>query len=197
MGDACGFPATLQIFPMAIGWFSSLPNFITLGRLLLTPVAITLVADQSWRLAFAVFVIAGVSDAIDGWLAKTFNLQSELGAVLDPIADKALIVSIYVALAIAGALPRWLSIMVVSRDIMIIGGIAICWLMSRPMPVRPHPSSKATTAAQIALAGVALAGRAYGVGSSLLDSALILAVAALTATSAAVYLWLWVKHMRP
>ena len=182
---------------MAFGWFSSLPNFITLGRLLLTPVVISLVADESWRAAFAVFVIAGLSDAIDGWLAKTFNLQSELGAVLDPIADKALIVSIYIALAIGGALPRWLAIMVVSRDIMIIGGLAVSWLLSRPMPVHPHPASKATTAAQIALAAVVLAGQAYGLRLFLLDSVLILAVAALTVTSASVYLRLWVQHMRP
>lgn len=182
---------------MTFNWFSSLPNFISLGRLLLTPVAISLVADENWRLAFAVFVVAGVSDAVDGWLAKTFKLQSELGAVLDPIADKALIVSIYVSLAIVGAVPRWLAIMVVSRDIMIIGGLAVSWLMSRPIPVRPHPASKATTAAQIALASVILAGQAYGLRSFLLDSALIVAVAALTATSASVYLWLWVQHMRP
>lgn len=182
---------------MTFDWFSSLPNFITLGRLLLTPVAISLVADESWRLAFAVFVVAGVSDAVDGWLAKTFKLQSELGAVLDPIADKALIVSIYVSLAIVGAVPRWLAIMVVSRDIMIIGGLAVSWLMSRPMAVRPHPASKATTAAQIALASVILAGQAYGLHFFLLDSALVVAVAALTATSASVYLWLWIQHMRP
>lgn len=182
---------------MASAWLSSLPNFITIARLLLTPVAISFVADESWRFAFAVFVIAGVSDAIDGWLAKTFSWQSDLGAVLDPIADKALIVSIYVALAIVGALPRWLAIMVVSRDIMIVGGVAISWLMLRPMPVRPHPASKATTAAQISLAGVILAGQAYGLRFFLLDTALIGAVAALTVTSASVYLWLWVKHMRP
>lgn len=182
---------------MSFDRFAWLPNFITLGRLLLTPVVIALVADESWRLAFAVFVVAGVSDAVDGWLAKTFALQSELGAVLDPIADKALIVSIYVALAIVGALPRWLAIMVVSRDIMIVGGLAISWLMSRPMPVHPHPASKATTAAQIALASVVLAGQAYGLRFFVMDTVLIGVVTALTVTSASVYLWLWVQHMRP
>lgn len=182
---------------MAFNWFASLPNLITLGRLLLTPVAISLVADESWRLAFAVFVVAGVSDAVDGWLAKTFSLQSDLGAILDPVADKALIVSIYVSLAIVGAIPRWLTIMVVSRDIMIVGGLAIAWVMSRPMAVEPHPASKATTAAQLALAGVVLAGQAYGIRVVLLDLALVATVAALTVTSASVYLWRWVQHMRP
>ena len=78
---------------------------------------------------------AGISDAVDGFLAKRFNMTSELGALLDPLADKALIVSIYVALGIAGALPISLVILVVSRDIMIIAGFMLSWLIGKPMPI--------------------------------------------------------------
>ena len=99
----------------------SIPNIITLGRILLVPVIVWAIASSQMEIAFAIFVIAGVSDAVDGFLAKRFNMASELGALLDPLADKALLVSIYVALGIWGAMPRWIVILVVSRDIMIVG----------------------------------------------------------------------------
>lgn len=181
---------------MAYDWFSSLPNFITIGRLILTPTVIAMIVERNWSAAFVLFAVAGLSDALDGWLARTFHLQSELGAILDPIADKALIVSMYVTLAIVDALPAWLVIMVVSRDLMITGAVSLSWLMERPVAVRPHISSKATTAAQLLLAGVILAGHAYGLHVPILDVALISLVAALTVASACVYLWLWVQHMR-
>ena len=164
---------------------------------MLTPAVVGMIVEGNWRPAFLIFAAAGASDALDGWLARRFSLQSELGEILDPIADKALIVSIYVSLAILGVLPSWLSIMVVSRDIMIVGAVVVSWLLARPVKVRPLFISKATTAAQIVLAGVILAGEAYGVRISLVDAAMISGVAALTVASASVYLWLWVQHMRP
>jgi len=182
---------------MASRWFASLPNFITIGRLLLTPVAIVMVSEESWRAAFFIFVLAGVSDALDGWLAKTYSLQSELGAVLDPLADKALIVSVYVTLAIQGVLPPWLAIMVVSRDLLIIGAVAVAWLVSRPFEVRPHPVSKATTLFQLVLARAALAIQVFRWRFPALEVALLGLVCALTIASASVYLWFWIKHMRP
>lgn len=99
----------------------SIPNIITLGRIVLVPIIVWAIASSEMGIACAVFIIAGVSDAVDGFLAKRFNMTSELGALLDPLADKALLVSIYVSLGIWGAIPRWLVILVVSRDIMIVG----------------------------------------------------------------------------
>lgn len=181
---------------MTHNWFASVPNFITIGRIVLTPAAIALIVERQWSAAFVLFAVAGLSDALDGWLARTYSLQSELGAILDPIADKALIVSMYVTLAIVDALPAWLVIMVVFRDLMITGAVSLSWLMDRPMRVHPHFSSKATTAAQLALAGVVLAAHAYDIHIPLLNVALVAVVAALTVASACVYLWLWVQHMR-
>ena len=135
----------------------SIPNLITLARILSVPLvvwAITSGADAdrirpvSWP--------PGISDAVDGFLAKRFDMASELGAYLDPLADKALIVSIYVSLGIAGAIPRWLVILVVSRDIMIVGAVILSWVIGRPMEVKPLLVSKLNTVAQIVFACLVL-----------------------------------------
>ena len=110
----------------------SIPNIITLGRIILVPVIVWAIVSSQMEIAFAIFVIAGVSDAVDGFLAKRFNMASELGALLDPLADKALLVSIFVALGIWGAVPRWLVILVVSRDIMIVTAVIVSWLFDKP-----------------------------------------------------------------
>src|SRR3954453_23151833 len=86
--------------------YVSIPNIITLGRILLVPFIVWAIASSQMEIAFAIFIVAGVSDAVDGFLSKRFNMASELGALLDPLADKALLVSIYVALGIWGAVPR-------------------------------------------------------------------------------------------
>src|ERR1700751_3194307 len=111
-----------------------------------------------WMLAaFLLFLAAGVSDAVDGYLAKRFGMTSELGAYLDPLADKALIVSIYVTLGISGDIPRWLVILVVSRDIMIVAAVLLSWLVGKPLPMKPLLVSKLKTAGQIIFAGLVLA----------------------------------------
>src|SRR5664279_2128942 len=98
----------------------NIPNLITLGRILLVPVVVWAIASGAMWIAFVLFLAAGVSDAIDGFLAKRFGMATELGAYLDPLADKALIVSIYLTLGVNGLIPRWLVILVVSRDILIV-----------------------------------------------------------------------------
>src|SRR5258708_783904 len=114
------------------------------------------------EIAFAIFIIAGVSDAVDGFLAKRFNMASELGALLDPLADKALLVSIYVALGIWGAVPRWIVILVVSRDIMIVAAVIVSWLFGKPIPMKPLMVSKLNTVAQVAFAALGLAWLGFG-----------------------------------
>ncbi len=88
-------------------------------------------------IAFVLFLVAGVSDAVDGFLAKRFRMTTVLGSYLDPLADKALLVSIYVTLGINGQLPRWLVILVVSRDVMIVGGVMLSWLVGSPVKMKP------------------------------------------------------------
>ena len=140
----------------------SIPNLITLARILLVPVVVWAIASNQMLFAFLLFAAAGVSDAVDGFLAKRFGMASELGAYLDPLADKVLIVSIYVSLGIVDALPRWLVILVVSRDLLIVGGVMFSWLIDKPVGVKPHPVSKANTAAQLLLVGLVLAALGFG-----------------------------------
>jgi len=146
-------------------------------------------------IAFSIFLLAGLSDAVDGFLAKRFNMTSELGAYLDPLADKALIVSIYVTLGITGALPRWLVILVVSRDIMILGAVMLSWLMGNPVTVKPLLVSKLNTGAQIVLACLVLSALAFRLDIEGLLVAAMALVAALTLLSVGFYLAEWVRHM--
>jgi cardiolipin synthase (CMP-forming) len=180
---------------MAFVTFASLPNLISLGRLGMVPVIIAMISAQRWQAASIIFVLAGVSDAVDGWLAKTFNWRTELGAYLDPVADKALLVSIYVTLAVVGVLPPWIAILVVSRDVMIIGAVVISWLLDQPIEIRPLIVSKLNTTAQIAFAAAVLAAKAFGIDLSLWFDWSIYTVAVLTVASAGVYLAQWLKHM--
>ena len=173
----------------------SIPNLITLGRIILVPAVVWAIISGEMLVAFALFLVAGISDAVDGFLAKRFHMASELGAYLDPLADKALIVSIYVALGIAGALPISLVILVVSRDIMIISGFMLSWLIGKPMPVRPLAISKVNTVAQIFLATFVLAEQGFHFNAALLSTIAVLLVAVLTVLSIAFYLAEWVRHM--
>jgi cardiolipin synthase (CMP-forming) len=180
---------------MSFSRFGSLPNLITLARLFLVPVVIAMIATQRWPEAFLVFVIAGISDAVDGWLAKTFKLTTELGAFLDPVADKALLVSIYVALAIVQVIPAPLAIIVVARDLMIIGAIVMSWLVGKPVEIRPLLISKLNTTVQISFAALVLAAKAFDFSLNGWFEILLYLVAALTLASLAAYLWQWVRHI--
>lgn len=174
----------------------NLPNLITIVRLVLAPVSVALIATRQWGPAFYVFVAAGLSDAFDGWLAKTFNLVSELGAHLDPLADKALLVSIYVSLAMFGEVPLALTALVVARDVMIVAAVLIAYGLRRPMAIRPLFISKLNTAAQIGLAGLLLGAKAFGFDLGAGLQIAIWSVAALTLASAMAYLGQWVRRMR-
>lgn len=182
---------------MKQNWFAALPNLITIARILMTPGIVILTNNRQWGAALALFVVAGLSDAVDGWLAKTFHLESALGAMLDPIADKALIICIFVTLTQLGLAPQWLTILILGRDSLILVGVGASWLTARPIPLRPHFSSKATTAAQIALAALLLLRAAYARDFEVFYELLVGLTAALTVASGCVYLWLWSKHVRP
>lgn len=173
----------------------SLPNLITLGRILLVPVIIWAITSGQMAVAFVLFFIAGVSDAVDGFLAKRFNMQSEIGALLDPLADKCLLVSIYIALGLTADVPRWLVILVVSRDIIIIGAVMVSWLVDRPIPMKPLMVSKLNTVAQVLYAGLVLAALGFGFVFKPFDIILMAIVTVLTLLSVSFYLVEWVRHM--
>ncbi len=174
----------------------SIPNLITLGRILLVPIVVWAITypGMMW-LAFVLFVVAGVSDGVDGFLAKRFGWTTELGSYLDPLADKALIVSIYLALGINDQIPRWLVILVVSRDILIVGGIMLSWLMGDPLKIKPLLVSKLNTVAQILFACVVLGSLGFDIKADTLTLVLMILVASLTLLSVAAYVAEWIRHV--
>jgi cardiolipin synthase (CMP-forming) len=177
------------------GYGLSIPNLITLARILAVPVILWAITSGEMRIAFALFLAAGLSDLIDGFLAKRFGMATELGAYLDPLADKAMIVSIYIALGIVEAMPRWLVILVVSRDIMIVSAVILSWVVDKPVRLKPITVSKLNTVAQIVYATVVLAALTFGWEIALVKDLLVGVVAALTLLSVAFYVPEWVRHM--
>src|SRR6266436_966845 len=172
----------------------NLPNLISLGRLLLVPLAISLILDGSYWAAFWIFVIAGVSDAVDGFIAKRLDRRTRLGALLDPLADKVLLVSVYVTLGFAGQLWTWLVVLVVFRDIMIVVGfLLILAIATVPKPFQPLFISKVNTGVQVALVGYVLARRGIGADAGLVDLVLSIAVAVTTVVSGITYLVRWAR----
>jgi cardiolipin synthase len=166
----------------------TLPNAITFGRLCAVPLAVWLVLHGHLAWAFGLFVLAGVSDAVDGWLARRGG-ASAIGAVLDPVADKALLVTMYVTLAAVNIVPDWLAILVVFRDVVIVGGILVLALIGHPMALRAIWISKLNTALQIVLIAAALFLAGFAVSAPVAMTVLVWLVAATTLGSGAAYVW--------
>lgn len=127
----------------------SIPNLLTITRIFLVPFFIIMVIEKRFAPALVALAIAGISDALDGFIARYFNQRTQLGAYLDPIADKLLMLSSYVCLGYTGILPDWLCVIVISRDILIVLGIGICSVADIKVPINPSRISKLNTVAQI------------------------------------------------
>jgi len=127
----------------------NIPNMLTLARIILVPIFVILMMQGSFSYALAVFVIAGVTDGLDGFLARILRQQTILGSYLDPLADKALIITSFVILSILDLIPGWLAVVVISRDCIILFGVSVLFLMSVPFEIRPTYVSKATTVLQL------------------------------------------------
>ena len=166
----------------------NLPNAISIARFASAPALVPLILFDHHAAAFWLFIVAGLSDAADGFIAKRFNSVTVLGGLLDPIADKALLGGAYVALAVTGDLPGWLVTLVVLRDVAIMFG----WLWlngsARRRPITPLWISKVNTVAQIVLAAVVLGDLAFAVVAAPLILGLVYATAATTVASGAAYM---------
>lgn len=170
-------------------------NLITLTRLLLVPVIIWLILEGLHGLALWVFALAAISDGVDGYIAKHCDQRTRLGSFLDPIADKAMLVSIYVTLGSQDHLPSWLVILVVSRDALIVGGVVLSYALGHALKMEPLMISKANTVAQIALAVLVLAMLGLEISRPQMIEIAVIVVAATTVLSGAGYLVGWVRHM--
>lgn len=188
------------------GGVVNLANIITFARLCAVPVAVWLVLHD-WLLGgFWLFLAAGLSDALDGWLARRRG-ATRLGALMDPVADKALLVSMYVTLAVVHVLPDWLAMLVVFRDIVIVGGVVALSVSGHHVAIRPLRISKINTVLQVLLVAASLLLAGHGlIGQSLVGGGtlgadtlaglaaavwlpLVWGVAASTLLSGAAYVW--------
>lgn len=173
-----------------------LPNILTLLRLLLTlPIALLLLAERHGQ-ALALFAVAGLSDALDGFLARRFGWVSRLGSILDPLADKLLLVTSYLCLTATQILPLWLTLAVLARDALIVVGAALYRWLAGPFEFRPSLLGKLSTVLQIVLVLVVLLELSLLPGFAEVRAPLIYAVLVLALASGGHYVWSWSRKYR-
>ena len=127
----------------------NIPNIVSIIRILITPFFVILLIKKMFFFALLVFALAGISDALDGLLARYFNQHTILGSYLDPLADKLLLTSAFVSLAILKIVPGWLTVIVITRDVLIFLGIAMIAIMGKKIAIQPSLVSKCTTVVQL------------------------------------------------
>lgn len=171
-----------------------IPNALTLFRLGLIVPFLAFLYQHNFVYAFYMFILAGFTDGLDGWLARHFHWQSMLGSFIDPLADKLLVASSFISLAIIGELPWWLVILVFMRDLTIsMGVMAWYWFVQRKLDFEPTLLSKINTSLQLALVTFCLFELAFFVFSPYLISTLILVTALTTAATYIDYVCTWGK----
>ena len=170
---------------------SRIPNLLTFSRIALVPVLILVLKDRDYTAALAIFVLAGVSDALDGWIAKRWRYTTRFGAILDPVADKFLLVSSYVMLMLLDHLPFWLVLTVVFRDLLIIGGYLVYTSVVGTAQMRPSRLSKFNTLSQIVLVLAVLVHEASGFDYPPLIGTLVWLVFVTTVASGLHYVVVW------
>lgn len=180
----------------------NLPNFLTLIRIVAIPFFLVLLSSRLYLEALLVFIAGGVTDFLDGAVARITHQQTPLGAYLDPVADKLLVVSSYVMLGLIGGIPPWLVVLVVSRDIIILLGYGmIYFLVGERLEVQPTLISRLNTLLQLLTVGVVLF-LLYkpGLLDPRLDDAMIYATAATTVISGLQYIYrglVWLQNRAP
>lgn len=174
-----------------------LPNAITVFRIGLVPVFILFLDDRNYAWALGIFVLAGVSDSLDGFIAKRYNLVTQIGAILDPLADKILLVTAYIMLVILEHVPLWLVLTVGFRDLLIVSGYLAYTSLIGPMRLRPSYLSKLNTFMQITLVVYILSEQAGLLPVSAIDRYLVYAVFLTTVSSGLHYAWVWGAKRHP
>lgn len=132
------------------------PNIITFLRLAVVPFAVFYILQDDLMIAFYLFLFAGITDCIDGYLARRWHVESRFGRIFDPIADKALLMGSYIALTYTGYIPEWFMYLIVGRDILIITGAVLVYLFNLPVRLMPFFISKVNTFLQVVLVAIVL-----------------------------------------
>ena len=173
---------------------NQIPNIISVIRILLVGPVVYCLLNQQYEMAWWLFVIAGISDGVDGYLARRFNWQTELGATLDPIGDKLLMVFSYLTLGWLAQLPTWLVTLVILRDVIIVSGTLFYRRLTGDKEIQPLYISKVNTVVQILLVIVIIYSLAFQVLPVWLAQSLIYIVALTTITSGAGYIYVWTRR---
>lgn len=168
-----------------------IPNLLTLARIGLVPWLVVLLQKQEFTLSLIVFVVAGLTDALDGFIAKRFNAETYLGSILDPLADKGLLVCSYIMLSVMGLIPFWLMVAVVFRDVVIVGGYLVMVLFFGSVKMQPLIISKVNTFTQIAYIVLVLGALAAEYEFSIVQSILSYTVLLTSVTSGLAYVYIW------
>lgn len=174
----------------------TIPNFISLGRLLIVPLIIWLILAHHMKAAFLVFIAAGISDILDGLLARAFREQSIIGSYLDPIADKVLLMGVFVTLGTQSFLPLWFIILILFRDLLILGGVLLLILFEKDLRLKPSLISKINTLLQIILVSYVLTVEAFAINFPWIYTFLIIITTLTTTLSGAGYVKTWVGYMK-
>ncbi len=172
----------------------NIPNILTILRILLVPVFVIFLIQNDIWMALFIFILASITDGLDGLIARLFNQKSVIGAYLDPIADKFLLISAYLVMTIKDMLPAWLTVLVVSRDVIILSGVVILSVvMDKKLKIQPSFSSKVTTVLQVlTVALVLFSTKNY---SSFLFNTIIITTAFFTVLSGLMYVYNGVMAM--
>jgi cardiolipin synthase len=178
---------------------AQVPNLLTLSRIAIVPILILMLKDHNFVAALGAFLFAGVSDALDGWIAKRYHYTTRFGAILDPVADKILLVSCCVMLTVLELLPFWLMLTVAFRDLLIVGGYLVYTSAVGTVRMRPSLLSKINTVAQIALVLSILLSEASGFRYQPFLDVSMYFVFFTTVASGIHYVWIWgvLKEMKP
>lgn len=174
----------------------TIPNILTLLRIALVPLMVVMLLCGSFMAALVLFAVAGVTDALDGFIARHFNQMSRLGSFLDPLADKVLIVAMYGVLAGIGMLPVWLAVLVIGRDLVILSGALFWFLRIGELEMEPTLSSKINMIVQVVFVCIVIATAAGFPLPVNLQPLLILVAGGIALFSGGQYIAIWLKRYR-
>lgn len=175
------------------GLLRHIPNAITVARIAAIPYTVWLIDSDNFDIAFWIFVAAGISDGIDGYLAKILDARSKLGAFLDPLADKALLLSVFISLVLIGAIPAWFAVLVVGRDLVVLAGAGAFRLKTGSLVIAPLLIGKVNTVAQVVTAGAFLGSMGFSLEVDSYLDIMVAITAATTVGSGAIYMAKWSK----
>lgn len=188
---------TSSLFPLPIlSQFRAAPNLLTLARLFALPFLVILILDHRWEAGFALMMIAGITDAFDGLLARWLDQHTRLGQYLDPIADKLLLSTLFITLTTVGLIPRYVTVLVFSRDLGILLISTLMFVTNTLKDFRPSWLGKVNTFLQIVAVVCVMASQVWPIPHlPAVDWAMLRVIAVLAPVSAAQYAWLVVRRV--